>query len=100
MLTYWGRKHRCCDNISRFRHADSTLPPYVSLEYSQGVTSYENPQYAGAAHSPLHIAGGDGVRNLGLLNGISRTRFDDRRGLLNSGSPPFLLGGDYRLWYE
>ncbi len=70
--------------VSRFRHADSTLPPYVSLEYSQGVTSYENPQYAGATHSPLHIAGGDGVRNLGLFNGISRTRFDDRRGLLNS----------------
>ena len=70
--------------VSRFRGADSTLPPYVSLEYSQGVTSYENPQYVGAAHSPLHIAGGDGVRNLGLLNGISRARFDDRRGLLNS----------------
>ncbi|MCX7423387.1 MAG: DUF1501 domain-containing protein [Planctomycetia bacterium] len=70
--------------VSRFHGADSTLPPYVSLEYSQGVTSYENPQYVGAAHSPLHIAGGDGVRNLGLLNGISRARFDNRRGLLNS----------------
>jgi hypothetical protein len=32
----------------------------------------------------LHIAGGAGVRNLGLLNGISRTRLDDRRGLLQS----------------
>lgn len=70
--------------VSRFRGVDSTLPPYVSLEYSQGVTSYEDPQYAGAAHAPLHIAGGDGVRNIALLNGMSRVRMDDRRGLLRS----------------
>src|SRR5262249_25626041 len=70
--------------ISRFRGSDRKVPSYVSLEYSEGTSSYENPQYAGAAHRPLHIAGGAGVRNLGLLNGISRTRLDDRRGLLHS----------------
>jgi hypothetical protein len=70
--------------VSRFRGHDGKLPPYVSLEYSNGFTSYEHPQYAGASHGPLHIAGGDGVHNLGLMNGMSRTRLDDRRGLLTS----------------
>ncbi|MCY2967546.1 MAG: DUF1501 domain-containing protein [Planctomycetota bacterium] len=70
--------------VSRFRGGGGSVPPYVSLEYSQGVTSYENPQFAGAAHGPLHIAGGDGVHNLGLVNGISRGRLDDRKGLLNA----------------
>jgi Protein of unknown function (DUF1501) len=69
--------------VSRYSGAGN-LPSYVSLEYSHGTSSYENPRYVGAAHRPLHIAGGDGVRNLGLLNGISRTRLDDRRGLLQS----------------
>ncbi len=68
--------------ISRFRGGDGKTPNYVSLEYSEGTSNYENPQYVGAAHRPLHIAGGDGVRNLGLLNGINRGRLDDRRGLL------------------
>ena len=70
--------------VSRYRGHDGNVPPYVSLEYSNGFTSYEHPQYAGAAHGPLHIAGGDGVYNLGLANGLSRTRLDDRRGLLKS----------------
>ena len=70
--------------ISRFGENDGKIPNYVSLEYSHGTSAYENPHYAGAAHRPLHIAGGDGVRNLGLLNGISRGRLDDRRGLLQS----------------
>ncbi|HVC94038.1 MAG TPA: DUF1501 domain-containing protein [Pirellulales bacterium] len=68
--------------ISRYRHADEAAPPYVSLEYSAGITSYEDPLYVGAAHGPLHIAGGDGVYNLGPLNGVPRQRMDDRRGLL------------------
>src|SRR5215467_1224544 len=33
--------------ISRFRAGDSKTPSYVSLEYSQGTSSYENPQYVG-----------------------------------------------------
>jgi hypothetical protein len=70
--------------VSRFGKSDANLPPYVSLEYSSGVTSYENPQYVGAAHAPLHIAGGDGVHNLGLVNGLSQMRLGDRRGLLES----------------
>jgi hypothetical protein len=70
--------------VSRFRAHDLQVPPYVSLEYSNGYTSYEHPQYAGAAHGPLHIAGGDGVYNLGLANGMTPPRLDDRRGLLKS----------------
>ncbi len=69
--------------ISRFKGDGARVPSYVSLEYSTGTSSYESPQYAGAAHRALHISGGEGVRNLGLLNGISRARFDDRRGLLH-----------------
>ncbi|WP_020469991.1 DUF1501 domain-containing protein [Zavarzinella formosa] len=69
--------------VSRFKGAGVRVPSYVSLEYSTGTSSYESPQYAGAAHRALHISGGDGVRNLGLLNGISRARLDDRRGLLH-----------------
>jgi len=70
--------------ISRFRRGQSRMPSYVSLEYSHGTSSYENPQYVGAAHRPLHIAGGDGVRNLGMMPGMSRARLDNRRQLLQS----------------
>ena len=70
--------------VSRFHNSDGRMPSYVSLEYSHGTSSYENPQYAGAAHRPLHIAGGDGVRNLGMMNGMSRARLDNRRQLLES----------------
>lgn len=70
--------------ISRFRASQSDVPSYVSLEYSEGRTSYENPQYAGASHSPLHVAGGEGVRNLGFQQGISRQRLDHRRELLQT----------------
>jgi hypothetical protein len=70
--------------ISRFGPRDNTLPPYVSLEYSTGVTSYENPQYVGASHAPLYISGGEGVRNLGLMPGFPRARLDNRRSLLQS----------------
>jgi len=70
--------------ISKFRGGDGKSPNYVSLEYSHGTSSYENPQYIGAAHRPLHISGGAGVNNLGLLNGINRNRMDDRRGLMSS----------------
>jgi hypothetical protein len=70
--------------ISRYRGGDGRIPSYVSLEYSQGTSSYENPQYVGAAHRPLHIAGGAGVHNLGLLNGMSRSRLEDRSRLLRS----------------
>ena len=70
--------------ISRFHTGHADVPSYVSLEYSEGRTSYENPYYAGARHSPLHIAGGEGVRNLGLQNGMSRPRLDQRRELLQT----------------
>ena len=70
--------------ISRFHQSQSDVPSYVSLEYSEGRTSYEHPQYAGAAHAPLHIAGGEGVRNLGMQHGMSRPRLDGRRELLQT----------------
>ncbi len=70
--------------ISRFRPGHRELPAYVSLEYSEGTVSYESPQYLGAAHRPLHIAGTAGVRNLSLPYGMNRGRLDDRRGMLQA----------------
>lgn len=70
--------------ISYFREQEASIPPYVSLEYSEGLTSYENPRFCGAAHSPLHIAGGEGVRNLKLLQSITSQRFEGRKQLLQS----------------
>ena len=70
--------------VSKFRGGDAKLPPYVSLEYNTGTASYESPQYLGAAHRPLQISGGAGVRNLSLTREISPARLDDRRGLLKS----------------
>ncbi len=70
--------------ISHCRDRSSSVPSYVSLEYAEGLTSYENPRYVGAAHSPLHIAGGAGVYNLQRPHNISTERFDNRRQLLQS----------------
>ena len=70
--------------ISRQLGGAGKLPSYVSLEYNHGTSDYENPHYAGAAHRPLHISGGDGVRNLGLKYFMTRAKLDDRRGLLES----------------
>jgi hypothetical protein len=70
--------------ISRFRGAAGNLPSYVSLDYNTGTAAYESPQYLGAAHRPLQIAGTAGVRNLSLPRQVSRARLDDRRGLLRS----------------
>ena len=70
--------------ISHFSDVNVSVPSYVSLEYAEALTSYEHPRYVGASHSPLHIAGGAGVRNLQLLQSISKQRFDSRRDLLQS----------------
>jgi hypothetical protein len=70
--------------ISRFRGAGSSLPSYVSLDYNTGTAAYESPQYLGAAHRPLQLAGTAGVRNLSLPYGMKMTRLEDRRGLLDS----------------
>jgi hypothetical protein len=67
--------------ISRLQGGDSKLPSYVSLDYNTGTAAYESPQYVGAAHRPLQLAGTAGVRNLSLTRGVSRARLDDRRGL-------------------
>ena len=68
--------------ISKFRGTDGTMPSYVSLEYAEGLVSYESPQYLGMAHRPLNIAGNDFVHNLRMAQGINKTRFDERRELL------------------
>ncbi|MBS0261180.1 MAG: DUF1501 domain-containing protein [Planctomycetes bacterium] len=68
--------------ISKFRGTDGRMPSYVSLEYAEGLVSYESPQYLGMEHRPLNIAGNDFVHNLSMSYGINRTRFDDRRALL------------------
>jgi hypothetical protein len=70
--------------VSRFRGGDRTLPAYVSLEYNVGTAAYESPEYLGAMHRPLHIAGGPGVQNLSLPRETPRARFDDRRSLLDT----------------
>jgi hypothetical protein len=70
--------------ISKFRGGDSKLPSYVSLDYNTGTAAYESPQYVGAAHRPLQLAGTSGVNNLSLARGVSRARLDDRRGLLDA----------------
>ncbi len=70
--------------ISRFRSGRSELPSYVSLEYAEGTVSYESPQYLGAAHRPLHVAGMAGVHNLSLPHYMTPQRLDDRRGLMQA----------------
>jgi hypothetical protein len=81
--------------ISKFRGGDPKVPSYVSLDYNTGTASYESPQYVGAAHRPLQIAGNEGVRNLGLGYGMTRVRLDDRRGLLD-GFDAFRRDADVR----
>jgi hypothetical protein len=70
--------------VSKFKGGDSKLPSYVSLDYNTGTAAYESPQYLGAAHRPLQLAGTSGVNNLSLTRGVNRARLDDRRGLLES----------------
>ncbi|HEX3315649.1 MAG TPA: DUF1501 domain-containing protein [Gemmataceae bacterium] len=70
--------------VSKFKANDRQMPSYVSLEYSEGTTPYENPEYLGAQHRPLHVSGGPGVRNLSLANPSMRPRLDERRSLLES----------------
>ncbi len=70
--------------VSKFRGGDPKLPGYVSLEYNTGTSSYESPQYLGAAHRPLQISGSEGVRNLSRHWSIPEARLDARRNLLKS----------------
>ncbi len=70
--------------VSKFRGGDPKLPGYVSLEYGTTTTSYESPQYLGAAHRPLQLAGTEGVRNLSLHRDVAPAKLDDRRDLLKA----------------
>ena len=70
--------------VSKFKANDRQMPSYVSLEYSEGTTPYESPEYLGAQHRPLHVSGGPGVRNLSLSHPSMRPQLDERRTLLES----------------
>ncbi|OAI53039.1 hypothetical protein AYO44_16350 [Planctomycetaceae bacterium SCGC AG-212-F19] len=70
--------------ISKFRPGHPELPSYVSLDYNSGTAAYESPQYMGAAHRPLQVAGNAGVRNLSMTQGMTRAKLDDRRELLQA----------------
>jgi hypothetical protein len=70
--------------VSKFRGGDPKLPGNVSLEYGTSTRSYESPQYLGAAHRPMQIAGGPGVQNLSLHRTVAPARLDDRKDLLKS----------------
>ncbi len=70
--------------ISRFRGAAGNLPSYVSLDYGTTTAAYESPQYLGAAHRPLQLAGNAGVHNLSLPHGMTTGRLGDRRSLLQA----------------
>jgi hypothetical protein len=70
--------------VSRFRGTTRSMPSYVSLEYGTSTTSYESPQYLGAAHRPLQLAGTEGVRNLSLNRDVRPASLEDRRALLQS----------------
>jgi hypothetical protein len=70
--------------VSKFKNSDSKLPSYVSLEYGTNTASYESPQYLGAAHSPVQIAGTEAIRSLSLPWHMPKTRLDDRRKLIRS----------------
>jgi hypothetical protein len=70
--------------ISKFRGGHPEMPSYVSLDYNTGTAAYESPQYMGAAHRPLQVAGNAGVRNLSLAQGMTRAKLDARRDLLQA----------------
>jgi len=67
--------------VSRLR-GGSVLPPYVALggEY---VSDPGEPAYLGMAHRPF-VPSGPGLANLGLTNGMTLDRLDDRKALLTA----------------
>jgi len=69
--------------VSRFHGGDPKLPRYVSLDYGGDSSSYESPQYIGAAHRAFVAASdqGGGARNLSLPYGMTVNRLHDRRKL-------------------
>jgi hypothetical protein len=72
--------------ISKFRGGDPRVPRYVCLDYGGDATTYESPQYIGAAHRAFVAASNTGgsVRNLTLSYGVSPQRLHDRKKLAES----------------
>jgi hypothetical protein len=71
--------------VSRFRgDLDGNVPRYVSLDqYYADHAELENPQYVGAAHRPF-LFGSEGVKDLGLTQGLTTDRLGDRKQLMKT----------------
>src|SRR5262249_19743467 len=69
--------------LSRFRSATHRqVPAYASVTPSYPKREeVESPQYIGSAHRPL-LLGSEGVKDLGLADGVSIEQLQDRRRLL------------------
>jgi hypothetical protein len=85
MTGYPDRVNRTADHpsfgsvLSKLRgDSNGAIPPYVSL---RGMSRGTEPGYLGIAHRPF-TPGGQGDRNLKLVNGVTAERLDDRRSLL------------------
>ena len=71
--------------VSRLRTGPNVLPAYVSLHDNP---SWEHPYYLGAAHQPFRTfqreRQNQGLANMRLANGVSRTQLEDRRTLMHA----------------
>ncbi len=65
--------------ISRLRHNQGEVPPFVSL---RGLSRGCEPGYLGIAHRAFTTSG-PGLQNLSLANGVDSNRVGDRQSLLN-----------------
>jgi len=67
--------------VSKVRSAEeSAVPPFVSL---RGMSRGSEPGFLGIAHRPF-APSGQGNANLRLANGVTSTRLDERKGLLDT----------------
>jgi len=67
--------------VSKVRSAEeSAVPPFVSL---RGMSRGSEPGFLGIAHRPF-APSGQGNANLKLANGVTSTRLDERKGLLDT----------------
>src|SRR5439155_20552140 len=86
MTGYSDRENRTANHpcfgsvVSKLRGAlNGDVPPFVSL---RGMSRGTEPGYLGIAHRPF-TPGGQGNANLRLANGVTVTRLDDRKTLLD-----------------
>jgi Protein of unknown function (DUF1501) len=86
MTGYPDRVNRTADHpsfgsvVSKLRsESNGAVPPYVSL---RGMSRGTEPGYLGIAHRPF-TPGGQGNANLKMANGVTATRLDERKNLLD-----------------